>query len=274
MRPGGADTPPEAPTSAAYQATEETVLPVAGGEVLPPSTVVALFAPVDLDQRARDVLAVISMEATHEGRARIPEREIARRLGWSRHRVRTAKIRAERHGCLVVIPGSVQADGRLPTATFQITVGPWAHLWTPPTPVRERVHQTFDRRAEAMPDRRAELDESQKRAQERALVISEARPGDPNQRAQERAQEARPRSTCSTSRGSALLGAPPPTDAEYEEKERLYRELCGEDLGAPLPPPPDPRPFPIGANDERTKQHLAEARDQLAKARARQAKDW
>jgi hypothetical protein len=203
------------------------------------------------------VYSVIEMYAGVDGVSRIPERQIAALLGIGRHRVRTAKMRLERGRCINVIPGSRQPDGRLLTATFQLTTGAFSHLWHRPCPRRQKAHETFAKRAQAMPDRRPDLVEklaqargrAQERALERALERSGARPGENGSAPWERAQGARPRKNEVLSKGGRPKGAPPPTD-DYEERERLYQELTGEDLGAPLPHAPDPTPLPLAPETE------------------------
>ena len=202
------------------------------------------------------MLAVIAQAADHYGLARISERDIARRLRCGRCAVRMAKVRLERQQCINVVTGTRRPDKRLPTSTFQITVGPWADLWKPPGIARAGAQRTFDKRLDELGPRRDELEEQRARAQTRAQENFERAPST-------RAQSARPRKNEVLSQGGARQGALP-TEEDYDERERLYQRLLGEDLDAPPPQrAPDPRPLPIGANHDRAKQHIADARAKL-----------
>ena len=202
MRPGGAETPPEALTSATYQAAGATVAPDAGRYAESAATVVTWYAPSGLDERSADVLAVIAQAADHYGLARISERDIARRLRCGRCAVRMAKVRLERQQCINVVTGTRRPDKRLPTSTFQITVGPWADLWKPPGIARAGAQRTFDKRLDELGPRRDELEEQRARAQTRPRRISSARPV--------RAPRARPRKNEVLSQGGARQGRSPP----------------------------------------------------------------
>lgn len=176
--------------------------------------VVRAFATdVEVTDRTFGVLEAVARYADpFEGRARVPLSRLAKLTGRAKATVRSALVRLERAGALVVRTAPVGADGRRGVNTYQLTVGAWADRWTPPSPHRSKVGETFDKRAAAMPARRPDLE---KRAQGRA---QQKRRSD-EKRAQGRAQ-GRAQPPLGVSEGAR--SAPPPS---IEPPDRLDVEV-------------------------------------------------